>query len=67
MREKINHNKTTMNEYGYKPYQIKEKRLDLNDLLNRVKVEKKTQVKNNIIVFSGIILAVILSYLVFTL
>ena len=67
MREKLNEDKSTMDEYGYKPFEAAKKRLDLNDLLDRAKVEKKTQRKNNILIFSAAVSAVVVCYLVLSL
>ena len=67
MREKLNEDKSTMDEYGYKPFEAAKKRLDLNDLLDRAKVEKKTQRKNNILIFSAAASAVVVFYLVLSL
>ena len=43
------------------------KRLDLNDLLQRAKTQKKNDKKNNILIFSGAASAVVATYLLLSL
>ena len=67
MREKVSNHKSTISEYGYNPPEVEKKRLDLNDLLDRAKIEKKTQRKNNILIFSAAASAVVVFYLILSL
>ena len=52
MRGKANQIKSKVVQYGYKSFQINEKRLDLNDLIKRAKDEKKNDKKFNLLIFS---------------
>ena len=53
MRENINRDKADLDQYGFRPFKDQSKRLDLNDLLQRVKNQKKNDKKFNLIVFCG--------------
>ena len=54
MREKIEALESSEDGYGLSSLSEKHtgKRLDLNDLLNRAKLQKKKENKNNILIFS---------------
>ena len=53
MREKVSQAKFDEDRYGYRSLEIPKKRLDLNDLLKRVKDEEKNDKKFNLLIFSG--------------
>ena len=46
------------NRQNHSNHSIKSKRVDINNLLNRVKLEKKNKKKENILIFSAIFLIV---------
>ena len=52
---KVNQIKADDEQYGFKPLSSKapQDRLDLNNLLNRIKEEKKKSRKTNLFIFSG--------------
>ena len=54
MRENVNRDQSDIDRYGYRPLESEEKRLDLNDLLKKVKNERKNDRKNNMLIFSGV-------------
>ena len=64
MRGKVNQVKSYDNFYGYRPsIGIKDKRLNLNNLLKRIKNEEKKDKKLNLLIFSGATSAVIVFFL----
>ena len=56
MREKESGDKTNIDQYGFRPLEAAKKRLDLNDLLNRVKKERTNDRKLNLLILSGAVL-----------
>ena len=60
MREHTSKDKSNLEDYGYKPYRATEKKLNLNDLLKRIEIQKKKDKKLNILIFCGAILAVVI-------
>ena len=67
MRENVNRDNSDAEEYGYKSLESEEKRLDLNDLLNRVKTQRKNDRKQSIYIFFGMLAIVLVCYLVLSL
>ena len=67
MRENVNRYNSDTEEYGYKSLESEEKRLDLNDLLNRVKTQRKNDRKQSIYIFFGMLAIVLVCYLVLSL
>ena len=67
MRENVNRDNPDAEEYGYRSSESEEKRLDLNDLLNRVKTQRKNDRKQSIYIFSGMLAIVLVCYLVLSL
>ena len=67
MRGKANQIKSKVGQYGYKSFQINEKRLDLNDLIKRAKDEKKNDKKFNLLIFSGASTVVLVFFLLLSL
>ncbi len=67
MRENVNRDNSDAEEYGYKSLESEEKRLDLNDLLNRVKTQRKNDRKQRIYIFSGVLAVVLVCYLALSL
>ena len=64
MRGKVNQVKSYVNLYGYRPLTgTKDKRLNLNNLLKRIKNEEKKDKKLNLLIFSGATSAVIVFFL----
>ena len=64
MRGKVNQVKSYGNLYGYRPLiGTKDKRLNLNNLLKRIKNEEKKDKKLNLLILSGAISAVIVFFL----
>ena len=64
MRGKVNQVKTHDNQYGYRPLiGTKDKRLNLNNLLKRIKDEEKKNKKLNLLIFSGATFAVLIFFL----
>ena len=59
MREQASKDKSNLEDYGFKPYRATEKKLNLNDLLKRIEIQKKKDKKTNILVFCGAIFAVV--------
>ena len=56
MRGKVNQVKSYDNLYGYRPLiGTKDKRVNLNNLLKRIKNEEKKDKKLNLLIFSGAI------------
>ena len=54
MRGKVNQAKSDDNLYGYRPLLgTKDSRLNLNNLLKRIKDEEKKSKKLNLLIFSG--------------
>jgi len=60
MREQVSKDKSSLEDYGYKPYRATKKKLNLNDLLKRIEIQKKKDKKLNILIFCGAILAVVI-------
>tara|TARA_B100001123_G_C14817191_1_gene830684 strand:+ start:364 stop:567 length:204 start_codon:yes stop_codon:yes gene_type:complete len=67
MRENVNRDNPDAEEYGYRSSESEEKRLDLNDLLNRVKTQRKNDRKQSIYIFFGMLAIVLVCYLVLSL
>ena len=67
MRENVNRDKTGLDQYGFRPYKSKKKKLDLNDLLQRVKSQRKDDKKNNLLIFSVTACVAAVSYLLLSL
>ena len=64
MRGKVNQVKSYDNLYGYRPsIGTKDKRLNLNNLLKRIKNEEKKDKKLNLLILSGATSAVIVFFL----
>ena len=64
MRENVSRHKTGIGEYGSEPFaDTNNKRLDLNDLLERVKLQKKKDSRNNLFIISGVVAAFAVIYL----
>ena len=64
MRGKANQIKSYDNLNGYRPLiGTKDKRLNLNNLLKRIKDEEKKNKKLNLLIFSGTILSVLVFFL----
>ena len=54
MRGKVDRVKTDDELYGYKPLvEITDRRLNVNNLLRRIKEQKKEDKKFNLLIFSG--------------
>ena len=68
MRGKVNQVKSYDNLYGYRPLiGTKDKRLNLNNLLKRIKDEEKKSKKLNLLIFSGSISVVLVFFLLLSL
>lgn len=67
MRGNINRDNSGLDEYGYRSLEREEKRLDLNDLLNRAKVQKKNDRKQSLLIFSGVFAVVLMCFLALSL
>ena len=64
MRGKVNQVKSYDNLYGYRPLKgTKDKRLNLNNLLKRIKDEEKKNNKLNLLIFSGATFSVLVFFL----
>jgi len=63
MREKATEERSDIDQYGSRPLETTTKRLDLNDLLNRAKNQKKVDRKYNILIFFGAASVVVVFYL----
>ena len=64
MRGKVNQVKSYVNLYGYRPLTgTKDKRLNLNNLLKRIKNEEKKDKKLNLLIFFGAISVVLVFFL----
>ena len=67
MRESVNRDKSDIDQYGFRPLEREEKRLDLNDLLRRAKSQKKDDRKFNLQIFFGAVIVVGALYLLLSL
>ena len=68
MRGKARQVKSDDDHYGYKPSLITtDKRLNVNNLLRRIKDEEKKSKKLNLLIFSGSISVVLVFFLLFSL
>ena len=67
MREKVSQAKFDEDRYGYRSLEIPKKRLDLNDLLKRVKDEEKNDKKFNLLIFSGAASVVLVFFMLLSL
>ena len=68
MRGKVSQVKSDDDLYGYKPSLItKDKRLNVNNLLRRIKNEKNKDKKFNLLIFSGAIFVVLVFLLLLSL
>ena len=70
MREKVSQVEYDEEEHHLvRPYNSSNvsKRLDLNDLLNRVKTQRKNDRKQSIYIFFGVLTVVLVSYLALSL
>ena len=64
MRGKVNQVKSYDNLYGYRTLiGTKDKRLNLNNLLKRIKDEEKKNKKLNLLIFSGATFTVLIFFL----
>ena len=64
MRGKLSQVKSDADLYGYRPLlDTTEKRLDLNNLLRRIKDEEKKSKKLNLLIFSGMISVILVFFL----
>ena len=64
MRGKLSQVKSNDDLYGYRPLlDTTEKRLDLNNLLRRIKDEEKKSKKLNLLIFSGMISVILVFFL----
>ena len=64
MRGKLSQVKSDDDLYGYRPLlDATKKRLDLNNLLRRVKDEEKKNKKLNLLIFSGMISVILVFFL----
>ena len=64
MRGKLSQVKSDDDLYGYRPLlNTTEKRLDLNNLLRRIKDEEKKSKKLNLLIFSGMISVILVFFL----
>ena len=64
MRGKVNQVKSNDNFYGYRSLiGTKDKRLNLNNLLKRIKDEEKKNKKLNLLIFSGATFSVLIFFL----
>ena len=64
MRGKLSQVKSNDDLYGYRPLlDATKKRLDLNNLLRRVKDEEKKNKKLNLLIFSGMISVILVFFL----
>ena len=63
MRENTNHDKSDMDNYGYRPYATVKKRLNLNDLLKKIDIQKKADKKKNLFILFGVISLFLIFYL----
>ena len=64
MRGKLSQVKFDDDLYGYRPLlDTTEKRLDLNNLLRRIKDEEKKSKKLNLLIFSGMISVILVFFL----
>ena len=68
MRGKASQVKSDDDHYGYKPSLITtDKRLNVNNLLRRIKDEEKKSKKLNVLIFSGSISVVLVFFLLLSL
>ena len=67
MRRKASELKSEEDQYGYRPFQAAEKRLDLNDLIKRAKAEEKNDKKFNVLIFSGAASVVLVFFILLSL
>ena len=68
MRGKASQVKSDDDHYGYKPSLITtDKRLNVNNLLKRIKEEEKKSKKLNLLIFSGSISVVLVFFLLLSL
>ena len=68
MRGKAKQVKSDDDQYGYKPSLITtDKRLNVNNLLRRIKDEEKKSKKLNLLIFSGSISVVLVFFLLLSL
>ena len=67
MRESINRERSDVDQYGFRPLESEEKRLDLNDLLRKAKNQKEVERKFNLLIFCGAIIVVAVFYLLLSL
>ena len=64
MRGKLSQVKSDDDLYGYRPLlDTTEKRLDLNNLLRRIKDEEKKSKKLNLLIFSGMTSVILVFFL----
>ena len=64
MRDKASQVKSDDDHYGYSPLlDTTEKRLDLNNLLRRIKDEEKKNKKLNLLIFSGMTSVILVFFL----
>ena len=64
MRGKLSQVKSGDDHYGYRPLlDTTEKRLDLNNLLRRIKDEEKKNKKLNLLIFSGMTSVILIFFL----
>ena len=68
MRENTGRGKADIDQYGSERFNnLENKRLNLNDLLDRAKLEKKKDRRNNTIIISGAFAGAGILYLLFIL
>ena len=68
MRGKASQEKSDDDHYGYKPLlKTADKRLNVNNLLRRIKDEEKKSKKLNLLIFSGSISVVLVFFLLLSL
>ena len=67
MRENVNRDKVGLNQYGFRPLKSTKKRLDLNDLLQKVKSQRKVERKFNLLIFCVTSCVAVVFYLLLSL
>ncbi len=67
MRGNINRSESSTDDYRFRSFEAEKKRLNLNDLLNRAKEEKKIDKKYNALIFLGAVCLCVTFYLLITL
>ena len=67
MKVRASRVKSDKDQYGFKPFGKSKKRLNVNNLLRRIKAEEKKSKKLNLLIFSGSISVVLVFFLLLSL